>query len=77
MMPDEEFFMLLVITVYLLQQNRQRLLQRTMAFVAEYIRIHKIEAESCRGLDPEILQKIIYHETPNFHFQNNSDLQIV
>ena len=76
-MSDEEFFMLLVITVYLSRQNRQRSLQRTMAFVAEYSRIHKIEAESCGGLDPEILQKILHHESPNFHFQNNSDLQIV
>ena len=69
--------MLLFITVYLLQQNRQRSLQRMMAFVAEYIRIHKIEAASCRGLDPEIRQKVLHHETPNFHFQINSDLQIV
>ena len=76
-MSDEEFFMLLVTTVYLLQQTRQRSLLRTMAFVAEYIRIHKIEAESFRGLDPEILQKVLHHEIPNFHFQNSSELQIV
>ena len=48
-----------------------------MVFVAEYIGIHKIEAESCRGLDPEILQTVLHHETPDFHFQNNSDLQII
>ena len=40
---DVEFFMLLVITVYLLSTK-----SRMMAFLAEYIRIHKIEAESCR-----------------------------
>ena len=85
-MSDEEFFMLLVITVYLLQQYRQRSLQRTMAFVAEYIRIQKTEAESCRGLGPEILQKfsimrpqififriiLIYKSSKTSHFDNRS-----
>ena len=44
-MSDEEFFMLLVITAYLLQQNRQRSLQRMIAFVAEYIKVRNLQMQ--------------------------------
>ncbi len=44
-MSNEEFFMLLLFTVYLSEQNRQRSLQRMMLFVAAYIRMRNLQMQ--------------------------------
>ena len=83
-MSDEECFMLIVITVYLLQQNQQCSLQRVMALlltILEYIRLRlsHVEAWILRFfknfsiMRPQIFRiSLIYKSSKTSDFDNRS-----